>query len=91
MSSQARILVIDDDPGLLAAYKDILQGQSALEQTDPSSFFAAQTSVAESHGFDFAMASQGQEGVQMARQALAEERPYAVPLSICVCLQAGMV
>ena len=78
MSSQARILVIDDDPGLLEAYKDILQGETALEQADPSSFFAEQTNVAETRGFDFAMASQGQEGVQMARQALAAEQPYAV-------------
>ena len=78
MSSQARILVIDDDPGLLEAYKDILQGETALEQADPSSFFAEQSSVKETQGFNFSMASQGQEGVQMARQALAEDRPYAV-------------
>lgn len=78
MSSQARILVIDDDPGLLEAYKDILQGETALEQTDPSSFFETQSSVTESQGFDFTLASQGQEGVQLARQALAEDQPYAV-------------
>lgn len=78
MSSQARILVIDDDPGLLEAYKDILQGETALEQADPSSFFAEQSSVKETKGFDFSMANQGQEGVQMARQALAAEQPYAV-------------
>ena len=75
---QARILVIDDDPSLLEAYKDILQGQSALEQVDPNSFFAETETVNTQKGFDFTIASQGQEGHQLARQALAEERPYAV-------------
>jgi len=75
---QARILVIDDDPSLLEAYQDILQGQSALDQVDPTSFFADTEAVSSQQGFDFTVASQGQEGHQLARQALAEERPYAV-------------
>jgi len=37
--AKARILVIDDDLSLLEAYKNILQGQSALDQVDPNSFF----------------------------------------------------
>lgn len=76
--AKARILVIDDDPSLLEAYKDILQGQSALDQVDPNSFFSSSESVSLQQGFDFTLASQGQEGHQLARQALAEERPYAV-------------
>jgi diguanylate cyclase len=74
-----RVLMIDDNPAIHDDYRKILTGH---EQTGISAaeaaLFGEQQAAVERPTFKVDSALQGREGVERARQALAEGRPYSV-------------
>ena len=80
-SSNRRILVIDDSPNIHQDFRKILaplhRAQNGrLEETE-AAFFGESGAAAAKTSFELCSATQGQEGLERVRQALAEERPYA--------------
>ena len=75
-----RILVIDDNPTIHADFRKILcpdnAGDTALLKMEKALFDESQAAKATS--FELDSAYQGQEGLAMVQQALAENRPYAM-------------
>ena len=74
-----RVLMIDDNPAIHADYRKILTGhddggRSAAE----AALFGEPQPAVQRPTFDVDSAMQGREGVERARQALAEGRPYSV-------------
>jgi diguanylate cyclase len=74
-----RVLMIDDNPAIHDDYRKILTGHedggmSAAE----AALFGEQQPAVRRPSFDVDSALQGREGVERARQALAEGRPYSV-------------
>ena len=74
-----RLLVIDDNPAIHEDYRKILvrDGQAAMSAAE-AALFGEDSSATERPTFDVVSALQGREGVELARQALAEGRPYSV-------------
>ncbi|HWZ62930.1 MAG TPA: EAL domain-containing protein [Steroidobacteraceae bacterium] len=74
-----RILVIDDNASIHDDYRKILAGQEAGKMSDAeAALFGEQQPHIERPTFDVDSAMQGRDGVERARQALAEGRPYSV-------------
>jgi diguanylate cyclase (GGDEF)-like protein len=74
-----RILVIDDNPSIHDDYRKILAGQEAGQiSAAEAALFGEQQAAVERPSFDVDSAMQGREGVESARAALAEGRPYSV-------------
>jgi diguanylate cyclase len=74
-----RILVIDDNPSIHDDYRKILAGQEAGKVSDAeAALFGEQRPAVERPTFDVDSAMQGRDGVERAREALAEGRPYSV-------------
>jgi diguanylate cyclase len=75
-----RVLMIDDNPAIHADYRKILTGHedgSTMSAAEAALFGEDQPAV-QRPTFDVDSAMQGREGVDRARQALAEGRPYSV-------------
>src|SRR5579863_9098782 len=74
-----RLLVIDDNPAIHEDYRKILvrQDEPALSPAE-AALFGEETTLTERPSFDVVSALQGREGVELARQALNEGRPYSV-------------
>jgi CheY-like chemotaxis protein len=83
-----RILVIDDNQAIHADFRKILgetdTEDAALQAAEARIFGAPHTML-----FEIDTASQGEEGLKMVEQALAEGRPYAMPLWTYACPRAG--
>jgi len=74
-----RILVIDDNASIHDDYRKILAGQEAGKiSAAEAALFGEQRPAVERPSFDVDSAMQGRDGVERARQALAEGRPYSV-------------
>jgi diguanylate cyclase (GGDEF)-like protein len=74
-----RILVIDDNPSIHDDYRKILAGQEAGKTSAAeAALFGEQRRTVERPSFDVDSAMQGRDGVERAREALAEGRPYSV-------------
>jgi diguanylate cyclase (GGDEF)-like protein len=74
-----RVLVIDDNPAIRKDYQKILAGSEAGQMSAAeAALFGEQRSSVSRPTFDLDCATQGQEGVELARTALAEGRPYSV-------------
>ncbi len=74
-----RILVIDDNASIHDDYRKILAGQEAGKVSDAeAALFGEQRPTIERPTFDVDSAMQGRDGVERAREALAEGRPYSV-------------
>jgi diguanylate cyclase len=74
-----RILVIDDNPAIRKDYQKILTGSEAGQMSAAeAALFGEQQPGLSRPTFDLDCATQGQEGVELARTALAEGRPYSV-------------
>ncbi|MFM1768022.1 MAG: hypothetical protein RJA22_551 [Verrucomicrobiota bacterium] len=78
-----RILIIDDNPAIHEDFRKILQGPAAASPLDQleSSLFGSAPAVSPASllpSFEVDSAMQGQEGFEMLRKALAEDRPYAL-------------
>jgi diguanylate cyclase len=74
-----RVLMIDDNPAIHEDYRKILTRHDDGEMSAAEAgLFGEQQPAVQRPTFDVESAMQGQEGVERARQALAEGRPYAV-------------
>ena len=78
-----RILVIDDNPAIHDDFRKIFAAEkntsSKLDELESSLFDSpAPANEQERPNFEIESASQGQEGLERVRQALAEGRPYAM-------------
>ncbi|SDS38471.1 response regulator [Opitutus sp. GAS368] len=75
-----RILVIDDNRSIHEDFRKILVGEDPTGATASmeSALFGAPTEARRAIRFEVESAYQGQEGLEMARRALAEGRPYAM-------------
>jgi diguanylate cyclase (GGDEF)-like protein len=78
-----RLLIVDDNPAIHVDFRKVLgaqaehTAQAALDVLE-ADLFGDSTAAAVRPNFDIDSAHQGQEGVAMAHQALAEGRPYAM-------------
>jgi len=81
--AQRRILIVDDNASIHLDFRKVLgaqaeqSAQAALDVLE-ASLFGETVAAASRPSFDIDSAHQGQEGVDMVRQALAEGRPYAM-------------
>ena len=74
-----RILVIDDNPAIHEDYRKILVAEGkALTSEAEAGLFGEQKRDTARPTFDMDSAMQGRDGVELARAALAEGRPYSV-------------
>ena len=74
-----RLLMIDDNPAIHEDYRKILTGRddSQISAAEAALFGEPRATVSRPV-FDVDTALQGREGVELARHALAEGRPYSV-------------
>jgi diguanylate cyclase (GGDEF)-like protein len=73
-----RLLMIDDNPAIHEDYRKILAGRGTqISAAEAALFGEARPSVSRPT-FDVDSAMQGREGVELARRALVEGRPYSV-------------
>jgi diguanylate cyclase len=74
-----RVLMIDDNPAIHEDYRKILTGcdDTQVSAAEAALFGEPQPKVSRPT-FDVASAMQGRDGVELARRALAEGRPYSV-------------
>jgi diguanylate cyclase len=74
-----RLLMIDDNPAIHEDYRKILAGREHTSSSAAeAALFGAPQATVSRPTFDLDSALQGREGVELARRALAEGRPYAV-------------
>ncbi|MFH1749255.1 MAG: response regulator [Planctomycetota bacterium] len=76
-----RILLIDDNEAIHADFQKILggvEGNTALDAAEAALFQDTPVVVDATEGFQLDSAYQGREGVDRAREALREGRPYAM-------------
>src|SRR5579863_10247644 len=74
-----RILVVDDNEAIHQDYRKILCGDAGGRMSAAeAALFGEQQAVTTRPSFDVDSAMQGRDGVERARQALAEGRPYSV-------------
>ena len=74
-----RVLVIDDSPAIHQDYQKILAGREAGQMSAAeAALFGERQPTLSRPTFDVDSAMQGRDGVELARAALAEGRPYAV-------------
>ena len=74
-----RLLMIDDNPAIHGDYRKILTGCDATRiSAAEAALFGEPQSTASRPTFDVDSAMQGRDGVELARRALVEGRPYSV-------------
>jgi CheY-like chemotaxis protein len=73
-----RILVIDDNRAIHADFRKILCPPATSIDREEAAFFAEAAPVEMRPSFEVNSAFQGEEGVNLVREALAEGRPYSV-------------
>lgn len=80
-STSVRVLIIDDNPTVHDAFKDILRPHSRNDELDADEaalFGVPATIESEVPVFELDHALSGPEGIEKVRIALAEDRPYQV-------------
>ena len=74
-----RVLVIDDSPAIHQDYQKILAGREAGQKSAAeAALFGERQPTLSRPTFDVDSAMQGRDGVELARAALADGRPYSV-------------
>jgi diguanylate cyclase len=74
-----RLLMIDDNPAIHEDYRKILTGRDDTQMSAAeAALFGEPQSAVSRPTFDVDSAMQGREGVELARRALLEGRPYSV-------------
>jgi diguanylate cyclase (GGDEF)-like protein len=74
-----RLLMIDDNPAIHQDYRKILTGRDDTQMSAAeAALFGESQSTVSRPVFDVDSALQGRDGVELARRALAEGRPYSV-------------
>src|SRR5262249_50397899 len=84
-AAQRRVLVIDDNPAIHADVRKVLAPQQAVsrELAAEEAILFGDSNCARPHAiqnleFQIDTASQGEEGIELARRALEERQPYAI-------------
>jgi two-component system NtrC family sensor kinase len=82
MNDNQRILVIDDDPGVRDAFKEILTASptSGIAERG-AALFGEETpgpASCSSQSYDLTLAENGQQGVEEVARSLAQDQPFAV-------------
>ena len=82
MNDNQRILVIDDDPGVRDAFKEILTASptSGIAERG-AALFGEETpgpASCSSQSYDLTLAENGQQGVEAVARSLAQDQPFAV-------------
>jgi PAS domain S-box-containing protein len=75
-----RILLVDDNPSIHADFRKILcppPGDASLAALE-AALFGERAAPEPAPGFELDSAFQGQEALELVRQALAQDRPYAL-------------
>jgi DNA-binding NarL/FixJ family response regulator len=81
---QPRILVVDDEPDVISAYKNILSpvhsatGNSKLEQLTDKLFDSAQPTSSAPINYAAEYCSQGEDAVRLVEDSLKSKEPYCV-------------
>jgi diguanylate cyclase (GGDEF)-like protein len=74
-----RLLMIDDNPAIHQDYRKILTGRNDTQiSAAEAALFGEPQSAVSRPAFDLDAAMQGRDGVELARRALVEGRPYSV-------------
>src|ERR1700689_3878582 len=74
-----RLLMIDDNPAIHEDYRKILTGRDDTRiSAAEAALFGEPQSAGSGAAFDVDSAMQGRDGVELARHALLEGRPYSV-------------
>jgi diguanylate cyclase (GGDEF)-like protein len=74
-----RLLMIDDNPAIHEDYRKILTGRDDTQiSAAEAALFGEPQSAVSRPAFDLDAAMQGRDGVELARRALVEGRPYSV-------------
>lgn len=76
-----RILIVDDNTSIHTDFREILcpdHATSAVVEDLESALFGESKTPQESEAFELASAFQGQQALEMVKQSLAENRPYAL-------------
>ena len=76
-----RVLVVDDNPSIFRDFQTILRGTidvSDLDEIGKEIFGHDAPFSPQAHSYDLDYASQGEEGLECVRKALAEGNPYCV-------------
>src|ERR1700741_315538 len=73
-----RLLMIDDNPRIHEDYRKILVGRDHGEVSSAAAALFGAPTTQEGPSFDVDSAMQGRDGVERARRALDEGRPYSV-------------
>jgi diguanylate cyclase len=74
-----RLLMIDDNPAIHEDYRKILTGRDQAQVSAAEAALFGETQLTVSRPtFDVDSAMQGRDGVELARRALIEGRPYSV-------------
>ncbi|MBV9317408.1 MAG: EAL domain-containing protein [Gammaproteobacteria bacterium] len=73
-----RLLTIDDNPRIHEDYRKILTGREQAKLSSAEAALFGEQSQEDSPSFDVDSAMQGRDGVERARRALDEGRPYSV-------------
>src|SRR3954469_11231529 len=78
--SNQRVLVIDDNNSIHQDFAKILRTEKLEDSLHEfeAEFFGAKPQATPRSSFEMNSALQGQEGLEMVRRALAENRPYAM-------------
>ena len=76
-----RILIVDDNTSIHTDFRDILcpdnSGDAAVNEME-AEIFGDRQPVAEQPGFELDSAYQGQQALEMVKQSLLDQRPYAL-------------
>jgi len=73
-----RLLMIDDNPRIHEDYRKILAGREQVSVSSAEAALFGEQTQQEGPTFDMDSAMQGRDGVERARRALDEGRPYSV-------------
>jgi len=73
-----RLLMIDDNPRIHEDYRKILAGRDQVSVSSAEAALFGEQTQQEGPTFDMDSAMQGRDGVERARRALDEGRPYSV-------------
>jgi len=73
-----RLLMIDDNPRIHEDYRKILTGREQVSVSSAEAALFGEQTQQEGPTFDMDSAMQGRDGVERARRALDEGRPYSV-------------
>src|SRR5213595_1626044 len=76
--SSRRILVVEDEPEILAAYQEILQPQAKMRTLKSSRSKTNEAAPTSSDHFDVVAVATGERAVEEVRKAMKEKTPFTM-------------